>query len=85
LTDEYENPPGILPCIDYGGIEKTCPQYQDEFFEARSGSKWTGQAVNEGFRGKDLFPSLMRDFGAWMCMRPDMYGICTILYFISSC
>jgi hypothetical protein len=68
-----EDPMGILPCISYGGIEKTCPQYQDEFLEARSGSKWTSQAIAEGLRGLDLLQPLMRDFGAWMCMRPDMY------------
>jgi hypothetical protein len=63
---------GVLPCISYGGIENTCVQYQDEFFEARSGSRWTGRAIADGLRGRDLLPSLMRDFGAWMCMRPDM-------------
>ena len=73
---------GILPCISYGGIEKTCPQYQDAFQEARSGSRWTAQGIQEGLRGKDLFPSLMRDFGAWMCMRPDMFDFFLLLSFV---
>jgi len=70
---EEDDPVGILPCISYGGIEKTCQQYQDDFLEARSGSRWTAQGIKEGLRGKDLLPSLMRDFGAWMRMRPDIW------------
>jgi len=65
-------PMGVLPGISYGGIEKTCPQYQDEFFQARSGSRWTAEGVEKGLRGRDLLPYLIRDFGGWMCMRPDM-------------
>ena len=66
---------GILPCISYGGIEKTCPQYQDEFLEARSGSRWTAEGIEKGLRGRALLPSLIRDFGGWMCMRPDMFEL----------
>ena len=49
--------------MSYGGIEQTCVQYQDVFLYARSGSKWTGQGIEQGLRGKDLLPFLMRDFG----------------------
>jgi hypothetical protein len=78
-TDDDDTPTGILPCIDYGGIEKTCPQYQDDFQGARCGSHWTARGIGEGLRGKDLLPYLMRDFGAWMGMRPDMYEVYIIL------
>jgi hypothetical protein len=54
-------------------MENTSPQYQDHFLDARSGSKWTGQAIAEGLRGRDLIPPLMRDFGCWMCMQPDIW------------
>jgi hypothetical protein len=73
MAQGENGPQGVLPCISYGGIEKTCIQYQDGCREARSGSKWTAQGIEQGLRGKDLLPFLMRDFGAWMCMRPDMF------------
>jgi hypothetical protein len=70
---EGGDPMGVLPCISYGGIEKTCPQYQDVFFQARSGSRWTAEGIENGLRGRDLLPYLIRDFGGWMFMRPDMF------------
>jgi hypothetical protein len=67
------DPMGILPCISYGGIEKTCPQYQDMIFQVRSGSRWTAEGVEKWLQGRDLLPHLIRDFDGWMFMRPDMF------------
>ncbi|KAK6981153.1 hypothetical protein R3P38DRAFT_2578876, partial [Favolaschia claudopus] len=70
----YETP-RALPCISYGGIEKT--QYDGEIQEllraARTGSTNIVAAIAAGFRGKDLWPALANDFGAWMITRPDIW------------
>ncbi|KAF5334595.1 hypothetical protein D9758_018434 [Tetrapyrgos nigripes] len=64
---------GYLPCIDYDGIEKCPSDYQDEFFMTRKGSRWTSDAISRGLCGKELVPYLIRDFNAWICMRPDLW------------
>ncbi|KDQ19418.1 hypothetical protein BOTBODRAFT_439102 [Botryobasidium botryosum FD-172 SS1] len=64
---------GTLPCIKYGGIEKTWERTQDFFLPALQGSKHVRRAILEGLRGADLLPALMRDFGCWMCVRPDVW------------
>lgn len=63
---------GTLPAVQYGGIEKTCDQYQDYFLGARNGSLHVGRAISAGFRGADLLDALKLDFGCWMAARPDM-------------
>jgi hypothetical protein len=35
----------------YGGIKKMWQQWQDDFLEARSGSKWTAQGISKGLWG----------------------------------
>ncbi|KAK6978189.1 hypothetical protein R3P38DRAFT_3119918, partial [Favolaschia claudopus] len=64
-----------LPCISYGEIEKT--QYDGEIQEllraARTGSTNIVTAIAAGLRGRDLWPALANDFGAWMITRPDIW------------
>ncbi|KAJ7291686.1 hypothetical protein C8J57DRAFT_1045037, partial [Mycena rebaudengoi] len=65
---------GLLPSIEYGGIEKTHNGlFQSEFVGARSGSRHTAEAIVGGLRDWDLFPALGRDFGVWMSVRPDIW------------
>ncbi|PSR76742.1 hypothetical protein PHLCEN_2v8227 [Hermanssonia centrifuga] len=63
----------LLPCVDYDGIEATLEQWQDRFAPARRGTKYLARALHEGLQGKDLFPALLKDFRAWMFMRPDIW------------
>jgi hypothetical protein len=63
---------GTLPCINYGGIEKSCQQFQSYFRGARSGSAHISSAISAGLRGADLFDALRMDFNCWMAVRPDM-------------
>jgi hypothetical protein len=59
-----------------------CLQYQDRCLQARSGSKWTDKGIEQGLQDKDLLPSLIRDFGAWMCMQPNMFEVFFIIFTI---
>ncbi|KAJ7766405.1 hypothetical protein DFH07DRAFT_1058741 [Mycena maculata] len=65
---------GLLPCISYGGIEKTHNgSYQAFFAEARTQSANTAATIAAGGRGEALWPAFALDFGAWMAMRPDLW------------
>jgi hypothetical protein len=66
---------GLLPCISYGGMEKTEEdgEIQELFRAARSGSNNTAAAIAAGARGRNLGPPMALDFGAWMVTRPDLY------------
>ncbi|KAH7915361.1 hypothetical protein BJ138DRAFT_998127 [Hygrophoropsis aurantiaca] len=64
---------GLLPCIDYGGIEDTCEQYQDNFQPNRQGCKHIAAGINEGLSEENLLPHIIRDFQCWMFMRPDRW------------
>ena len=64
---------GLLPEIDYDGVEATLEQWQSHFYPARRGVRHTALAIKEGRRGADLIPAIMRDCRAWMFTRPDMY------------
>ncbi|KDQ19414.1 hypothetical protein BOTBODRAFT_142968 [Botryobasidium botryosum FD-172 SS1] len=68
--NEYD---GSLPGIDYGGIEKTCEGTQDFFQPALKRPKHMTRAIDNGVRGGDLLPAITRDFGCWMCARPDIW------------
>lgn len=63
--------PGLLPCLDYAGIEKSLEQWQSHFMPCRRGTKYMSQAIFAGLRGRDLLPAIMRDCRVWMFMRPD--------------
>jgi hypothetical protein len=64
---------GVLTCVSYGGIEKTHSDgFQHFFSNARTQSTCTAAAIAAGARGRDLWPALGVDFGAWMAVRPDM-------------
>ncbi|KAJ7645911.1 hypothetical protein DFH06DRAFT_579665 [Mycena polygramma] len=65
---------GLLTCVSYGGIEKTLHyRCQDLFVLARAESTNTASAIAAGVRGRDLWPALGLDFGAWMATRPDLW------------
>ncbi|KAJ7766392.1 hypothetical protein DFH07DRAFT_1013676 [Mycena maculata] len=73
---------GLLPCISYGGIEKThsgrrshdgTPSYQTSFARTRTKSTNTAAAIAAGARGEALWPAFALDFGAWRAMRPDLW------------
>ncbi|KAJ7872956.1 hypothetical protein B0H13DRAFT_2669335 [Mycena leptocephala] len=66
---------GLLPCISYGGMEKTEEdgEIQELFRAARSGSNNTAAAIAAGARGRNLRPPMALDFGAWMVTRPDLW------------
>ncbi|KAH7874971.1 uncharacterized protein C8R40DRAFT_1147710 [Lentinula edodes] len=64
---------GYLPGIEYDGIEASESGYQDTFYGTRKGSHWTGLAISRGLQGKELVPYLIKDFKAWICMRPDLW------------
>ncbi|KAH7910965.1 hypothetical protein BJ138DRAFT_1113617 [Hygrophoropsis aurantiaca] len=55
---------GLFPCIDYGGLEDSCEQYQDEF---PPGPYFVNIArgIAEGLRGWDLLTDVMLDFNTW--------------------
>ncbi|KAJ7166297.1 hypothetical protein C8R43DRAFT_1103937 [Mycena crocata] len=67
---------GLPPCISYSGMENTQEMdgFQENFCDARNGSVHTATAIAEGARGRDLWPALARDCGAWMATRPDLNG-----------
>lgn len=60
-----------FPEINYGGIEKTCQQWQDYFMNGRKGSRNISRGIAAGLRGKELIPCISNDFRCWMFMRPD--------------
>ncbi|KAJ7766386.1 hypothetical protein DFH07DRAFT_1013659 [Mycena maculata] len=73
---------GLLPCISYGGIEKThsgyrshngTPSYQTSFARARTKPTNTAAAIVAGARGEALWQAFALDFGAWRAMRPDLW------------
>ncbi|KAJ7166302.1 hypothetical protein C8R43DRAFT_945884 [Mycena crocata] len=66
---------GPPPCISYGGMENTQEMdgFQENFCDARNGSVHTAAAIATGARGRDLWPALARDCGAWMATRPDLW------------
>ena len=63
---------GLLPCIDYDGIEATLEQWQVHFAPGRRGSRYIAKGIRAGLRGPDLIPAIMRDFRCWMFMQPDL-------------
>ncbi|EKM51758.1 uncharacterized protein PHACADRAFT_262086 [Phanerochaete carnosa HHB-10118-sp] len=64
---------GLLPDIDYDGIEASLNQWQSHFIACRRGSKHLAHAINTGLRGADLIPAILQDCRAWMFMRPDVW------------
>ncbi|KAJ7256635.1 hypothetical protein C8J57DRAFT_1074845 [Mycena rebaudengoi] len=72
--DDDDDWSGLLKCISYGGIEKAYNgSFQWTFTGARTESTHTAAAIAAAARGKDLWPPLAEDFGAWMAMRPDIW------------
>lgn len=63
---------GLLPLINYDGIESSLNQWQSCFIFCRRGVKHLSGAIAAGLRGKELIPALLQDCRAWMFMRPDM-------------
>ncbi|KAL0955107.1 hypothetical protein HGRIS_004023 [Hohenbuehelia grisea] len=69
---------GALRFLDYGGIEKTLVQYQDIFRPTWDGStRHLERAIRDGRTGEGLMVALSRDFGAWMCVRTDVWPMRT--------
>ncbi|KAJ7143653.1 hypothetical protein C8R46DRAFT_1046076 [Mycena filopes] len=72
-------PSGLLRGISYGGIEAAHGSDGEGHQSYLAGLnsplelQRTAVAVAAGFRGKELWPALALDFGAWMCVRPDMW------------
>ncbi|GJE88814.1 hypothetical protein PsYK624_049010 [Phanerochaete sordida] len=64
---------GLLPDIDYDGIEASLNQWQSHFIACRVGSTHLAHAMDTGLRGADLIPALLQDCRAWMFMRPDLW------------
>ncbi|KAK6978179.1 F-box domain-containing protein [Favolaschia claudopus] len=64
---------GLLPCIPYGAIQNTQDGEEELLRAARTDSKSIASAIAAGARGKDLWPALAADFGAWMVTRPDIW------------
>ncbi|KAJ7291568.1 hypothetical protein C8J57DRAFT_1044772, partial [Mycena rebaudengoi] len=65
---------GVLPCVSYGGIEKTQSDgFQQIFLNAQTQSTSTAAAIASGTRGRDLWTALGVDFGVWMAVRPDLW------------
>lgn len=62
----------LLPCLDYGGIQKSLEQWQSFYMPCRRGTKHVSRAIDAGLRGANLIPALLRDCRVWMFMRPDM-------------
>jgi hypothetical protein len=71
LQDELN---GTLDCIDYDGITTStkCDHVQSKFYFGRRGIKNIAQGIQDGLRGEELIPAILRDCRAWMFMRPDM-------------
>ena len=63
---------GLLPEIDYDGIERSLVQWQTHFMPCRKGTKHIAEAIEAGLRGADLLPAVLRDCRGWMFMRPDV-------------
>ncbi|KAI0338961.1 hypothetical protein BDW22DRAFT_1362297 [Trametopsis cervina] len=66
-------PSGLLPAINYDGIEATLEQWQSFFIPARRGTKHLARAIDAGLRGKELLPAILQDCRVWMFMRPDVW------------
>lgn len=63
---------GLVPEIDYQGIEASLEQWQDFFMPCRRGTKHVARAIEAGLREVELIPAILQDCRAWMFMRPDM-------------
>ncbi|KAH7924865.1 hypothetical protein BV22DRAFT_1012355 [Leucogyrophana mollusca] len=72
-TEVRERLKGLLPCINYSGIEETCEQYQEDFQPSSQGFQHIASGIEEGLTGEDLLPHLIQDFQCWMFMRPDIW------------
>ena len=73
LIDSYKDrSSGLLPAVDYDGIDASLVQWQDCLTLLRRGVKHTERAIQAGLRDAELFPALLRDYRVWMFMRPDM-------------
>lgn len=64
---------GLLPDIDYDGIEASLKQWQSHFMPCRRGSKHLAGSIKAGLRGGNLIPAILQDCRAWMFMRPDVW------------
>lgn len=72
---------GLLDCISYGGIEKTCSQetmwLQQDFSEALNASMiHTKRAIQKGVPVDALKRAIARDFNCWQTKRPDSWPTC---------
>ncbi|KAL0948965.1 hypothetical protein HGRIS_009068 [Hohenbuehelia grisea] len=74
-TAEREN--GALGLIDYGGMEINFHNYyQDTYklaWDKYQSTRHLERAIRDGMSGDDLMIALSRDFGAWMCVRTDVW------------
>ncbi|KAL0946966.1 hypothetical protein HGRIS_013119 [Hohenbuehelia grisea] len=71
---EIPNDSSVLDFVDYGGIEKAYDQFQHTFDGAWSQTTvHFERAIRDGLRGEELMVPLSRDFGAWMCVRTDVW------------
>ena len=69
--DSIDEKSGLLPELDYDGIEASLKQWQTHFWPCRRGAEHVTRDIEAGLRGADLIPALLRDCRAWMFMRPD--------------
>ncbi|KAI0084837.1 hypothetical protein BDY19DRAFT_997400 [Irpex rosettiformis] len=72
-TNPRDSDHSLFPGVDYAGIEASLDQWQSFFTPCRKGVKYIRRAIQEGIRGKDLIPAILRDCRAWMFMRPDIW------------
>ena len=63
----------IEDAIDYDGIQESLQQCQDWLYPGCwRNPDHLARAIEEGLRGEELVPAVMRDVRAWMFVRPDM-------------
>ncbi|KAJ2977886.1 hypothetical protein NQ176_g4122 [Zarea fungicola] len=72
---------GLLDCISYGGVEKTCSQetmwLQQDFSEALDARMiHTKRAIQKGVPVDALKRAIARDFNCWQTKRPDSWPTC---------
>ncbi|KAK6992919.1 hypothetical protein R3P38DRAFT_3288650 [Favolaschia claudopus] len=69
-----DNISDLLPCVSYGAIENTQEESEQELLRSvRTSSVNIASAIAAGNRGRELWPAMAADFGAWMVTRPDIW------------
>ncbi|KAF8903674.1 hypothetical protein CPB84DRAFT_1677885 [Gymnopilus junonius] len=66
---------GILPYIDYDGIENTMEQYQEQIADNLIIPKYTSASIRKKESSEKILESIIRDCRSWMFCAPDMWPI----------